>query len=45
MTNSEELIGITEYPTLQTGCHINRYRCNRVQLYMLRLTQQMWALF
>jgi hypothetical protein len=33
MFNSEELIGITEYLTLYTGCRINRYRYNRVRLY------------
>jgi hypothetical protein len=34
MINSEELIGITEYLTLQTRCRINRCRYNRVRLYI-----------
>jgi hypothetical protein len=33
MVNSVELIGTTEYLTLQARCHINRCRYNRVQLY------------
>jgi hypothetical protein len=33
MVNSEELIGTTEYLTLETWCHINRYRYNGVLLY------------
>jgi hypothetical protein len=31
--NSDELIGTTEYLTVQARCRINRYRCNRVRLY------------
>jgi hypothetical protein len=33
MVNSEELIGSTEYLTLQARCRINRCRYNRVRLY------------
>jgi hypothetical protein len=32
MDNSVELIGTTEYLTLQARCRINRYRYNRVLL-------------
>ena len=34
MVNSEELIGTTEYLTLQTRCRINRCRYNRFRLHM-----------
>jgi hypothetical protein len=34
MVNSEELIGATEYLTLQTGCRISRCRYNGVYLYI-----------
>jgi hypothetical protein len=34
MVNSEELIDATEYLTLQSRCRINRYRYNRVLLYI-----------
>jgi hypothetical protein len=34
MVNSDELIGNTEYLTLQMRCRINRCRYNRVRLYM-----------
>ena len=34
MVNSEELIGTTEYLTLQTMCRLNRCRYNRVRLYL-----------
>jgi hypothetical protein len=33
MVNSEELIGTTEYLTLQRRCRINGCRYNRVRLY------------
>jgi len=33
MVNSEELLGTTEYMTLQTRCRINLCRYNRVRLY------------
>jgi hypothetical protein len=33
MVNSEELIGTTEYLTLQTRCRLKRCRYNRVRLY------------
>jgi hypothetical protein len=32
MVSSEELIGTAEYLTLQTSCHVNRCRYNRVRL-------------
>jgi hypothetical protein len=35
MLNSEELLGITEYLTLQARCRINRRRYNRVRRYLL----------
>ena len=34
VVNSQELIGTTEVLTLYTRCRINRYRYNRVQLYL-----------
>jgi hypothetical protein len=34
MVNSEELIGTTEYLTMQARCRINRCRYNRVPLYL-----------
>jgi hypothetical protein len=34
MVNIEELIGTTEYLTLQGRCRINRCRSNRVRLYV-----------
>jgi hypothetical protein len=34
MVNSEELIGTTEYLTLETRCRINQCLYNRVQLYI-----------
>jgi hypothetical protein len=34
MVNSEDLIGTTEYLTLQARCCINRCRYNRVRLYV-----------
>jgi hypothetical protein len=36
MVSSEELIGNAEYVTLQTQCHINRCRHNRVTLHLLK---------
>jgi hypothetical protein len=38
MVNSEELIGTTEYMTLQTRYSINRRRRNQVRLYIARLS-------
>jgi hypothetical protein len=38
MVNREELIGVTEYLTLQARCRINRWRSNGVRLYMKGLT-------
>jgi hypothetical protein len=32
MVNGEELIGTTQYLTLQTRCHIDQCHYNRVQL-------------
>ena len=34
MVNSEELIGTIEYLTLWARCRVNRFRCNRVRLYL-----------
>jgi hypothetical protein len=34
MVDSDELIGTTEYLTLQVRCRINRCRYNRVLLYI-----------
>jgi hypothetical protein len=34
MVNSDELIGTTEYLTLQARCRINRCRYNRILLYV-----------
>ena len=34
MVNSEELIGTAEHVTLYTRCYLNRYRYNRVRLYL-----------
>jgi hypothetical protein len=36
MVNSEELIGIIEYLTLQARCRIDRCRYNRVILFVVR---------
>jgi len=38
MVNSEELIGTTGYLTLYTRCRINRFRYNRVRLYLIEIT-------
>jgi len=35
MAHTEELIGTTEYLTIQARCRINRCRCNRVRLYLV----------
>jgi hypothetical protein len=35
MVNSDELIGTTEYLTLQARCRINGCRYNRVLLYVV----------
>ena len=35
MVNSAELIGTTGYMTLQKRCRQNRYRYNRVRLYVM----------
>jgi hypothetical protein len=36
MINWQELIGTTEYPTLQKRCRINRCLYNRVQLFLIQ---------
>jgi hypothetical protein len=35
MVNSDELIGTTEYLTVETMCRINRCRYKRVRLYII----------
>jgi hypothetical protein len=36
LVNSEEVIGIMDYLTLQTRCRIDRCRYNRVPLHIIR---------
>jgi hypothetical protein len=36
MVNGEELISTTEHVTLYVRCRLERYRYNRVQLYLKR---------
>ena len=43
MVNSEELIGTTEYLTLWTRCRINRFRYNRVLLYVYLWTSLIFS--